>query len=85
MKRPSSGYIRVSPIAPEQKIGHVDELILRGVIEEVGVGILGPDPDEHERWGEVLTPGNTIYYRGGWRVDDCVFIEPTAIICYETA
>jgi hypothetical protein len=82
MKHPGAYHIRIAPIGDEQNAGSMDDLIHKGIVEEVGTAIL-LEPDDHERLGEMLTAGNTVYYRGGFKIGDSIFIESTDIISYE--
>lgn len=79
-QQPAAYKIKVAPLGLAE--GH--DLVLKGVVEEVGSGILD-DPEDHERWGEALRRGNTVFYRDGITIDGSVFIETTDIIAFEEA
>lgn len=60
------------------------ERVNRAAVEAVGSGILLQEDAEPERWS-FLREGTIIYYIGGTKVGDAVYvnIHEDQIICYE--
>jgi hypothetical protein len=79
---PAAYRIKVAPTDHVDWSGDVRDRINRGAIEEVGPGILD-EVEDHERWGGALKVGNIVYYNGGMKISDSIFIETTDIIAYE--
>lgn len=86
MIQPSAYFIKVAPTAHADFSGDLREGIYRGIIEEVGQGIL-EDTDDMERWGPSLKTGNTVYYKGGIKIENSVYLKPHdyEIIAFEPA
>lgn len=86
MIQPSAYYIKVAPTAHADFSGDLREGINRGIVEEVGQGVL-EDTEDIERWGPVLKTGNTVYYKGGVKILDAIYLKPHdyEIIAFEEA
>lgn len=84
MKHPAAYHIRLARLGAATDSGHLSDLIQTGIVEEVGTGVL-QDPEDHERWGQVLLPGNKVYHIGGYKLGDSTFIATSDLIAYEEA
>lgn len=83
---PSAYFIKVAPTAHADFSGDMRDRVSRGIIEEVGTGIMD-DTEDTERWSSVLRVGNTVFYRGGVKISDSVYLKPHEweIIAFEEA
>lgn len=84
MNHPAAYKIKLAPADHADWSGDARDRVYRGAVEEVGPGILD-DEESMERYRAMLIVGNMIYYTGGVKIADAVFIETTDIIAYEEA
>jgi hypothetical protein len=82
MNHPSAYRVKVVPTSGVDYGGAGDH-IWRATVEEVGQGLL-LEPDDAEMWGRILQPGNIVYYQGGIKIEDAVYVETTDVVAYES-
>jgi hypothetical protein len=86
VNHPAAYKIKVAPADHVDWSGDQRDRVYRGVVEDVGPGILVEDDEgSMERYRASLVIGNMIYYTGGVKIGQSVFIETTDIYAYEEA
>lgn len=82
MIHPAAYKIKVAPADHGDWSGDARDRVYRGIVEDVGTGIL-EDDESLERYRAIVVVGNMVYYTGGIKIGESVFIETTDIIAYE--
>lgn len=82
MMHPGAYQVKVAYLEDLPTRNLTERVVHKGIVEMVGHAVL-QEPDDHEQLGEMLMPGNIVYYRDGVRIEDSVFIDPTDIISYD--